>query len=57
MTVTLKRHDLTDTPYPFDPDTMDHVVCTGVLHLFEDIRPIFQELSRIIKPVELFPLS
>jgi ubiquinone/menaquinone biosynthesis C-methylase UbiE len=50
MAVELEEHDLSHTPYPFDPNTMDHAVCTGVTHLFEDMGPIFQELSRILRP-------
>jgi ubiquinone/menaquinone biosynthesis C-methylase UbiE len=50
MAVELKEHDLSRTPYPFDPGAMDHAVCTGVTHLFEDMGLIFQELSRILRP-------
>ena len=27
---SLHLHDLSKTPYPFDSDTIDHAVCTGV---------------------------
>jgi ubiquinone/menaquinone biosynthesis C-methylase UbiE len=47
--VDLKEHDLAETPYPLPADSMDHAVCTGVTHLFEDMSPIFQELARILK--------
>ena len=56
MTEELKEHDLSAVPYPYDPDTMDHAVCTGVTHLFEDLRPIFREMSRILKPDGTFSL-
>jgi ubiquinone/menaquinone biosynthesis C-methylase UbiE len=49
MTVDLKEHDLSDTPYPYPSNSMDHAVCTGVTHLFKDMSPIFHELARILK--------
>ena len=49
MTADLKEHDLHNTPYPFDTDSIDHAVCTGVTHLFSDIGPILGEVSRITR--------
>jgi ubiquinone/menaquinone biosynthesis C-methylase UbiE len=49
MTVELKEHDLSETPYPYLPDSIDHAVCTGVTHLFKDLSPIFRGLARILK--------
>ncbi len=46
----LKEHDLRDQPYPYAADSMDHIVCGGVMHIFEDISMIFQEVARIVKP-------
>ena len=54
MACRLLEHDLSVTPYPFGDSTMDHAVCTGVTHLFEDITPIFKELQRILKPGGIF---
>nr|WP_319394687.1 class I SAM-dependent methyltransferase [uncultured Desulfobacter sp.] len=54
MAETLKEHDLSQTPYPYEADTMDHAVCTGVTHLFKDLTPMFQELGRILKPGGIF---
>ena len=41
-------------PYPFDPESMDHAVCTGVLNFFSDPSPVFQEASRILRKGGLF---
>ncbi|MGD9161174.1 MAG: class I SAM-dependent methyltransferase [Desulfobacteraceae bacterium] len=54
MTADLKEHDLHNTPYPFDTDSINHAVCAGVTHMFEDINPILGEVSRIIRPNGFF---
>lgn len=54
MTADLREHDLRETPYPYESGTIDHAVCTGVIHLFQDIGPIIREVSRIIKKNGLF---
>lgn len=50
----LTLHDLTMTPYPFDAESMDHAVCTGVLNFFGDLSPVFKETNRILRPGGLF---
>ena len=45
----LKEHDLRQRPYPYASDSMDHAICGGVLHIFEDLHPIFEEVYRIIR--------
>jgi ubiquinone/menaquinone biosynthesis C-methylase UbiE len=45
----LKEHDLREKPYPYADASMDHIICGGVLHIFEDLRPIFEEVSRIVR--------
>jgi ubiquinone/menaquinone biosynthesis C-methylase UbiE len=50
----LKEHDLRETPYPYDDNSMDHAVCGGVMHVFKDINMIFKEVSRIVKPGGIF---
>ncbi len=54
MAENLKEHDLSLAPYPYDAGSMDHAVCTGVTHLFEDLTVMFQELQRILKPNGIF---
>ena len=53
----LKEHDLRERPYPYASDSMDHAICGGVLHIFEDIGPIFEEVSRIIRPNGTFTFT
>ena len=51
---SLHLHDLSKTPYPFDPDSIDHAVCTGVFNFFSDLSLIFKETNRIIRRGGLF---
>ncbi len=50
----LIRHDLAITPYPLENESVDHTVCTGVMHILNDLETIFSEVSRIIKPGGIF---
>jgi predicted TPR repeat methyltransferase len=50
----LARHDLTKRPYPYDSESLDHVVCVGVLQLFSDLSPVFGECGRILRRGGLF---
>jgi predicted TPR repeat methyltransferase len=51
---SLHLHDLSKTPYPFDSESIDHAVCTGVCNFFSDLSPVFQEASRILRRGGLF---
>jgi ubiquinone/menaquinone biosynthesis C-methylase UbiE len=53
----LNEHDLRETPYPYDDNSMDHAVCGGVMHIFKNIRMIFKEVSRIVKPGGTFAFA
>jgi SAM-dependent methyltransferase len=35
---------------PFADQTIDHVNCSGALHLFSNLTPIWEEISRILRP-------
>ncbi|HII76846.1 MAG TPA: class I SAM-dependent methyltransferase [Methanolinea sp.] len=50
----LVRHDLTVFPYPFENDSFDHAVSTGVFQFFENLSLIFQEVNRILKSGGIF---
>ena len=39
---------------PFDDQCVDWVHCGGALHLFADLRPIWTEIARVIKPGGVF---
>lgn len=51
---TLRLHDLRNLPYPFDTESMDHAVCTGVMNFFSDLSPLFEETARILRKGGLF---
>lgn len=51
---SLHLHDLSKTPYPFDSESIDHAVCTGVFNFFSDLSPFFQETNRILRKGGLF---
>lgn len=57
ITVELKEHDLMQTPYPYENAVLDHAVCGGVMHIFEDVTPIFKEVSRIIRKDGIFAFA
>ena len=52
--VDLRQHDLTVQPYPYETASLDHAVCMGVLHFFGDLRPVFQEVARIVRDDGVF---
>jgi len=51
---SLHQHDLSKIPYPFDSESIDHAVCTGVFNFFSDLSPVFQEANRILRKGGLF---
>ena len=50
----LKEHDLTVQPYPYDTACIDHAVCLGVLNHFANIKPVFIEVSLILRKEGIF---
>ncbi len=50
----LRQHDLMVRPYPYETASLDHAVCMGVLHFFGDLRPVFQEVARIVRDGGVF---
>lgn len=51
---TIYQHDLTQTPWPLESGSIDHVVTAGVTHFIRDLRSVFDEVSRVLKPGGLF---
>ncbi|MGD8847857.1 MAG: class I SAM-dependent methyltransferase [Desulfobacteraceae bacterium] len=45
----LQLHDLNKPPYPYDSESIDHVVCTGVMNFFSDLSTVFEETARILR--------
>ena len=50
----LQLHDLSNPPYPYESESMDHAVCAGVLNFFSDLSPVFKETARILRKEGLF---
>lgn len=44
------EHDLMETPYPFEANTFDVVVCSEVLEHLWDMRVVHKEVYRLLKP-------
>ncbi|TAJ12585.1 class I SAM-dependent methyltransferase [Marinilabiliaceae bacterium JC017] len=57
MTVDLKQHDLLQAPYPYESNSINHAVCSGVFHVFKDLSVIFNEMQRILQNNGLFVFS
>lgn len=53
----LKVIDLKDLPLPYSDHFFDHVICCGVLHFFDDLEAILEEVLRIIKPGGIFAFT
>jgi predicted TPR repeat methyltransferase len=47
---SLIRHDLQKTPYPYADGSFDHAVSVGVLNFFADVKPVFEEAARLVRP-------
>jgi predicted TPR repeat methyltransferase len=50
----LVRHDLNMTPYPYEAEAMDLVICVGVMIFFSDLSSVFRETARILRSGGLF---
>ncbi|BBO67808.1 hypothetical protein DSCA_17380 [Desulfosarcina alkanivorans] len=51
---SLHQHDLSKIPYPFDSESINHAICTGVFNFFSDLSSVFQEANRILFKGGLF---
>jgi predicted TPR repeat methyltransferase len=52
--VDLKKHDLTEQPYPYGEASLNHAVCLGVLNFFKDLTIVFREVARIVRDNGIF---
>lgn len=50
----VKLFDLESSPLPYSDDSFNHAVSCGVLQFFGDLKPLFQEVSRVIKKDGIF---
>lgn len=45
----LLEQDITAPPYPLADGAVDHAVCSGLLHAFDDLSVIFGEVGRVMR--------
>jgi predicted TPR repeat methyltransferase len=50
----LARHDLTERPYPYPSESVDHAICVGVLPFVADLSPVFRETARVLRAGGMF---
>lgn len=53
----LRRHDLQDTPWPYDAASFEHVICVGVFHFIGGLETVFAEVARVVRPGGLFAFT
>ena len=53
----LQVFDLKNIPLPYSHSFFDHVICCGVLHFFDDLETILNEVLWIIKPGGVFAFT
>ena len=53
----IKLFDLQNGPLPYSTGFFHHVISCGVLHFFGDLKPIFAEVSRVMKPGGIFAFT
>ena len=53
----LRRHDLQDTPWPYDAASFDHVICVGVCHFIGGLEAVLAEVGRVLRPGGLFAFT
>ncbi|MEF2229323.1 MAG: class I SAM-dependent methyltransferase [Pseudodesulfovibrio sp.] len=50
----LLEHDVTTAPYPLEEASVDHAVCSGLLHIIPDLSVVFAEVGRVMKKGGVF---
>jgi predicted TPR repeat methyltransferase len=53
----LDHWDIYRTPWPYENEQFDHVICLGVLHFFSQPEPIFDEITRVLRADGLFAFT
>jgi predicted TPR repeat methyltransferase len=53
----LRQHDLLATPWPYAPQSFDHILACGVLHFLRDLAPVFGEVARLLRPGGTFTFT
>jgi len=55
--VELKRHDLGQSPWPYETEQFDHLVCCGVLHFLVSLENVFREAGRVLRAGGIFAFT
>jgi predicted TPR repeat methyltransferase len=50
----LTLHDLTEAPYPYGAESVDHAICIGALQFFRDLSTVFEEVARLLRSGGVF---
>ena len=53
----LRQHSLLEAPYPFQTEFFDLAVSLAVFNFFADLRVIFEEVLRLLKPGGIFAFA
>lgn len=54
---TTREYDLENFPYPLQDNSFDFVISDGVFYYIEDLKKIFEEVGRILKPSGVFAFA
>jgi predicted TPR repeat methyltransferase len=50
IAVDLRVADLTVRPWPYAPQSFEHILACGLLHFFGDLGPVLAEVARVVCP-------
>lgn len=53
----LRQYDIRKVPLPFSKDAFSNIISCGVLHFFDDLRPLIGDACRILKPNGIFAFT
>jgi len=54
---TFRQQDIQTSPWQYEADSFDHVICCGVLHFFSGLETVFAEVARLLRPQGLFAFT
>ena len=53
----LNLYDMNDERIPYEEQYFDHVICCGAMHFAGDLRNLFTEVKRVMKPGGIFAFT
>jgi predicted TPR repeat methyltransferase len=57
FTEALDLYDLRRKEIPYEDNFFNHVICCGVLHFTGDLRDLFREVKRVVRPGGIFTFT